>query len=218
MWDHLYFIAGVLFVVFLFSWLVGRSRPFLNGSSLHALYTARLVRAFLGASNPERYQGLGRPVIDVVPDDDIAQEHYWQAGGNIETAKGQVHNIYTSGAPIHLLNVTINETYGGRSQVEQRDRKGTGMAVGPAGMSAGVAHHVVFSLNPDAEKKPQGWEAILELWKNIQSAPHGRRVVEFWKWWRALRATIRPGQYSGVKIYPPKSGKSGKQFPGVRIR
>jgi hypothetical protein len=45
------------------------------------------------------------------------------------------------GGPLHLINVTVNETTAGRSQVEQRDRKGMGMAIGPAGVSVGVRHH-----------------------------------------------------------------------------
>jgi len=45
---------------------------------------------------------------------------------------------------IHVVNVTLNETLDGRSQVQQNDRKGVGMAVGPAGYSAGVRHHAVI--------------------------------------------------------------------------
>jgi hypothetical protein len=136
-------LIWVLIAAFAVSFLASRSRRFLNSSSLHALYTARLVRAYLGASNPERYRGLGRPVTEVVSDDDIPQEIYWKAGGS----------VYGKSAPIHLLNVTINETYGGSSQVEQHDRKGVGMALGPAGISVGVRHHVVFDpIQPGAKQ------------------------------------------------------------------
>jgi len=54
--------------------------------------------------------------------------------------------------------VAINETIDGRSNTEQRDRKGIGMAIGPAGFSAGVQHHVVFNeetrVQQDGSYKP----------------------------------------------------------------
>jgi hypothetical protein len=48
------------------------------------------------------------------------------------------------GGPLHLINVTLNETVDGRSQIEQRDRKGLGMALGPGGVTAGVQHHAYW--------------------------------------------------------------------------
>jgi hypothetical protein len=49
------------------------------------------------------------------------------------------------------VNSTINETVDGRTQLEQRDRKGVGLAIGPGGISAGVRHHVVYGAGkPDA--------------------------------------------------------------------
>jgi len=54
----------------------------------------------------------------------------------------------------HLINVTINETIDGRSQVQQQDRKGLGLALGPWGLSAGSRHHVVVPLG-DETKMPE---------------------------------------------------------------
>jgi hypothetical protein len=51
---------------------------------------------------------------------------------------------YKKVAPLHLVNVTINETVSGKSQIEQRDRKGLAMALGPAALSAGVTSHLLF--------------------------------------------------------------------------
>jgi hypothetical protein len=79
-------------------------------------------------------------VSEVVQGDDIPQQAYWKADGS----------CFKKGAPIHLVNVTINETLDADSQLQQQDRKGIGMALGPAGVSAGVRHHVVFRpYNPD---------------------------------------------------------------------
>jgi hypothetical protein len=49
------------------------------------------------------------------------------------------------GGPLHLLNVTVNETIDGTSQIEQRDRKGLAMAVGPCGLSVGVRDHALWT-------------------------------------------------------------------------
>lgn len=108
--------------------VMGRTWSFANRSSLHATYEARLRRAYLGASNPRRAK---IPLSESDPGDTIA----W----------GKYHPE-ERGGPIHLVNVTINETISGRSQVEQRDRKGLALAVGPGGLSAGKHHHAIWGL------------------------------------------------------------------------
>ncbi|MGO9058225.1 MAG: hypothetical protein ACLQU2_12710 [Candidatus Binataceae bacterium] len=114
---------------------------FLNRTSLHPLYTARLIRAYLGASNKSRY-GDTRGVSEVVAGDDISQERYWVQPEKL---------YYSSGAPLHLVNMTLNQTIGGESQIERRDRKGLGMAVGPSGLSVGVRHHAVYQKTSDTQ-------------------------------------------------------------------
>jgi hypothetical protein len=141
------------FVSALFSHLFGRSWPFLNRSSQKTIYASRLIRAYLGASNPGRLGPDGMAVTDVIDKDDLEQAGYWplfaKLGG--KTGNGPAVCSYERGAPLHLVNVTINETLGGRSQVEQHDRKGIGMAIGPAGVSAGVIHHLVINDGPKVE-------------------------------------------------------------------
>jgi hypothetical protein len=135
-------LGAALVFAALFSYFAGGGRKgtasgamvFLNRTSLHSLYTARLIRAYLGASNKSRHRDtIG--VAEVVSGDDISQERYW-----IEPQKA----FYCHGAPLHIMNVTVNETIDGDSQIEQRDRKGLGMAVGLAGLSVGVRHHAVY--------------------------------------------------------------------------
>jgi hypothetical protein len=118
------FSAG-LFICFLVSHALG----FLNLSSHHTLYSARLTRAYLGASNPER-ERLAKPLVDPIDGDDIPMASY---------------SPHAFGGPLHLINVTVNETFGGETQVEQRDRKGMNLAVGPAGLSVGARHHAVWT-------------------------------------------------------------------------
>jgi hypothetical protein len=61
-----------------------------NGLSMHAFYKARLVRAYLGASNPDR---RGEQVTDAVPGDDVL----------LRSLCG-----HDRGAPYHLVNTTLN--------------------------------------------------------------------------------------------------------------
>jgi hypothetical protein len=138
----------------LFSLAFGRTWPFLNQSSLHAMYSARLTRAYIGASNPDRARGEAQAVTRVRPGDNLRPEEYWRpprpaappvpapAPGRPATPPDL--SPCQKGAPIHLINVTINETVDGRSQVQQRDRKGTGLAIGPCAFSVGVRHHAIF--------------------------------------------------------------------------
>ncbi len=114
----------------------GRSVSFVNQSSHSPIYSARLARAYLGASNPDRWFA-SPPVatIEPVSSDDIAMADYWNPSATRNW----------KGAPLHLVNVTVNETVDGKSQVQQQDRKGSGMCLGPAGISVGVNHHVAFA-------------------------------------------------------------------------
>ena len=72
---------------------------------------------------------------------------------------------------MHLINVTVNETIEGRSQTEQRDRKGLGMAIGPAGFSTGVHHHVVFT--QETRLQQDGTYAPVKI---FPQAGHGYRI------------------------------------------
>ena len=108
--------------------LFGRTLPFLNQSSLQALYGARLARAYLGASNSERWSGRGENVTEPLPGDGLSLDDY---------------RPDVAGGPLHLVNVTLNETVSGKSQVEQRDRKGLAMSVGPLAFAAGKRSHAL---------------------------------------------------------------------------
>ncbi len=118
-------LAGALFAGLLCLGF-GRTFQFLNNSSYHLLYAARLTRAYLGASNPARWSARGSRITDPIPGDAVASHDY---------------RPYEQGGPLHLINVTVNETLGGRYQTEYRDRKGLGMALGPAGVSVGARRH-----------------------------------------------------------------------------
>ena len=101
---------------------------FLNLSSQATLYETRLTRAYLGASNPARPEN--QRLSDTIPGDTVPFSAY---------APDAV------GGPVHLINVTVNETVEGRSQIEQRDRKGFPLVLGPCGLSAAVSHHALWT-------------------------------------------------------------------------
>jgi hypothetical protein len=138
----------------LFSILFGQCWPFINRSTQQPLYSARLTRAYLGATNPRRFREdspdgqEGGAVTKVIAGDDINPDDYWPwpipSPGKGAEPDQRPQQIYGKGTPLHLVNVTINETVDGRSQIQQQDRKGTGMAFGPAGVSSGIRHHAVF--------------------------------------------------------------------------
>lgn len=120
------------------AWLFGRGFSFVNNSSLHRMYSSRLTRAYVGASNEERTgQGIGRGNFDateVQPKDDIELKNY---------------KPHAYGGPLHLINVTVNETVSGQSNVDKEDRHGLGMSIGP--VKTCVGSRAVIA-TPDAVK------------------------------------------------------------------
>ncbi|MEI6592673.1 MAG: hypothetical protein WCL47_05495 [Holophagaceae bacterium] len=117
----------------------GRNLAFLNLSAMSAFYQQRLTRTFLGASNPERRARTTSP-RDHAPGDDLPFESYqpWQQGG-----------------PLHFVNVTINETLDGSTQIQNQDRKGLILAAGPVGLSVGVRHHALWAQGDPCLLQPE---------------------------------------------------------------
>ena len=96
---------------------LGQVDSLLNQSSLASFYSARLRKAYLGATNAARSSG-GGGLDKEHPQDEISLASYYDPAVM---------------APLHLINVTINETTSKSSAVIQRDRKGKMMSVSPAG-------------------------------------------------------------------------------------
>jgi hypothetical protein len=110
---------------------------FINLSSHLSLYAGRLTRSYLGASNPQRWEKGNQRITETIEGDDLPYPTYSPERG---------------GGPLHLVNVTVNQTVDGESQIEQRDRKGLPMAVGPHGVSVGARHHALWT--DDDQGKP----------------------------------------------------------------
>jgi len=129
--------AGNLVLVTLplvvYALITGSHVEFLNLSSLHLFYRARLVRSYLGAGNPARFPegplapaaartAAARRRIDEVNDeDDLALSDYAP---------------HLQGGPVHLINVCVNQTLGspeGGRRDFNVDRRGQLMTVAPQG-------------------------------------------------------------------------------------
>lgn len=135
--------------------LIGLSVGFLNNSTLHRFYASRLTRTYLGATNFARLKlfweklnatrassapapqsaekPYGSTVVESHRDDDLALRSYYE----LESA-----------GPLHLINVTLNESVSKTSNLQREDRKGVAMSIGPAGISVnGAFRHWVAGTN-----------------------------------------------------------------------
>ena len=77
-----------------------------NRLSLHTFYKMRLVRAYLGASNPNRGSSDGEDITETMPDDDVPLCRI--SGGSGRSG------------PYHLINATLNLTTGSDLVIAQR--------------------------------------------------------------------------------------------------
>ena len=124
-------LVGVTFLAL----TTGTFLNFLNMSSLHQLYAARLTRAYLGATNRDRFRnGRVVAVTSPLPTDTIPLTAYYDA---------------RLAAPVHLINVTLNQTRPSEGQLVHRDRKGMSMAVGP---KYTIVNSAVFERNDKTGK------------------------------------------------------------------
>lgn len=162
----------LLFVpVVVYLLLTGPNVDFLNRSSLHGFYTARLVRSYLGAGNPHRY----RDPADASPIDPLgALAPTADAQGAEAASRPSIHEVtkgddrpwaqyqpQTHGGPIHLINVCINQTLDPRGRIFNRDRRGLPLTVASTGHLR-VALEDWAALPPTASEQPTvgGWTAI----------------------------------------------------------
>lgn len=134
-------IAASLAALFLSVLLTSKKAvAFANRSSLSETYAARLARTFLGASNPKRFEPEGGDVTEVIAGDDV---------DSIANYKP-----HAKGGPLHLINVTVNQTIDFSSQRGNRDRKGDNLMVSPIGISVGPRYHGLWGTE-QTESEPE---------------------------------------------------------------
>jgi hypothetical protein len=120
--PHLCAEGAVLLISLALAVVAGRFPVFINLSTLASFYSSRLTRAYLGASNGERFtrHSQARSAAEPLPSDQLDLDTYYSN---------------ESFAPVHLINVTVNQTVDPAEQLIQRDRKGRPLALTPAGFS-----------------------------------------------------------------------------------
>ncbi|MDN3919061.1 patatin-like phospholipase family protein [Roseateles violae] len=127
--DLRLYLGVLLLAALLIAIITGAFPAFINLSSLQGFYSARLTRAYLGASNGRRFDGSNPKALTVsepLPDDNLWLDNFWSAK--------QAKQLKTL-APLHIVNVTLNKTVDPAEQLVQRDRKGQPMAVLPFGFA-----------------------------------------------------------------------------------
>ncbi|MBZ5536594.1 MAG: patatin-like phospholipase family protein [Acidobacteriia bacterium] len=186
--DNWQWLSITLLVCIGLTYAFGQTFQFLNQSSHAALYGARLTRAYPGASNPIRLSGSGRSVTEVIKGDEVKMKEY---------------TPHVMGGPIHLINVTLNETVSGKSQVEQRDRKGLGMAVSPFGISVGVNHHALW--DKPADGVPEGDRNRFHIFQS--ETPHGGIFCE----------PLSLGQWTGISGAAFSTGLGSRTSLGLSL-
>ncbi len=124
---------------------LGFSLHVVNMSTYLPLYSARITRTYLGATNPERWKPSGAPITKPLPNEDVDLAEY---------------RPHEKGGPLHIINTTLNETISGQSSIEQHDRKGLNFALGPACMSAGVQHHAFWQSPKNEPLLPPDLESV----------------------------------------------------------
>lgn len=141
-------------VAFVASWIFSRAFGFVNLSSMQQVYAARLARAYLGATNSERQRSENHSMTELIAGDDVRLDAYVP---------------HEHGGPLHLINVTVNETISGKTQIERRDRKGLAMAVGPSGLSVGIDSHALWAQEAVSATP---FARVQALWEKRQRAIH----------------------------------------------
>ncbi|SHM60536.1 patatin-like phospholipase family protein [Rhizobacter sp. OV335] len=118
-------ITSVLLLLAL-AFATGQSFQFLNLTTIQRMYASRIIRSYLGASNAERSNAGSRSawqrISEAHPRDDLPRGEYYAA------------DAWERGAPLHLINVTINQTVSDTDPLVQRDRKGRPLVVSPCAL------------------------------------------------------------------------------------
>ncbi|MFL6621766.1 MAG: patatin-like phospholipase family protein [Sulfurifustis sp.] len=135
---HIEILVLLLALFLVLAVTAGHFSGFLNLSTLQHLYGSRLCRAYLGASNGKRFvdtdgesrrerhaQRAKRSAAEPLASDHLTHAEYYE----------------NALAPIHIVNVTVNQTVDPAEQLVQRDRKGRPMAVLPTGFSIDDTHY-----------------------------------------------------------------------------
>ncbi len=131
--SHGWLLAGSVIAALLLFSLVWLCVGFLNNSTLFRFYAARLVRTFLGAADFRRLRDLAA-ALDEHDEAAAARVFVSQSRASDDVALRSYYAT-VSGAPLHLINATLNESVSRTSNLQREDRKGMSLSIGPAGIA-----------------------------------------------------------------------------------
>ncbi len=213
----------VLPIMCVFVALCATTQSFVNLSSLSTFYASRLRRAYLGAGNRTRL-GNGKGAI-AVQDGDLGDDL-----GLVEYYKRTQH-----GAPVHIINVTINETRGQGAQTVQQDRHGLNLAISPQGLCWTGGDMQTMESKPLGSQiktkyeSPVGQSLPVSAWVGISGAAFSTGMggvtniayailmflsnIRLGYWWLADRA-----QWFGGLVYTSLFRELTANFPGPQGR
>ncbi|ODU60010.1 MAG: hypothetical protein ABT02_07675 [Comamonadaceae bacterium SCN 68-20] len=127
------FVPPALYVV-----ATGSNLGFLNLSSLHTFYKARLVRTWFGATNPERFRDRGvASALETIHANELTTSKVENVG---KVAAGddillKDYAPHLAGGPVHIINTCVNQTADPKGRLFNRDRKGLLLSVRSGGAS-----------------------------------------------------------------------------------
>jgi len=190
---------GATAFAFVLSAILTYARAFVNRSSLAQTYAARLARAYLGASNPLRHRPEGSNITEVVAGDDVPSMRDYKP--------------YNVGGPLHLINVTVNQTIDFTSQRGNRDRKGENLAVSGIGISVGKTWHSMWAdpVVDRADARPSRNKVRLEPLGHMRGTDHPlidetgapanlAEMLSLRRWMGISGAAVAPGRGQTTRL------------------
>lgn len=170
--------------------VVGRFPGFLNLSTLQSLYSARITRAYLGATNHARFApdagSEARDVAEPIKGDSLSTD--------------EIHRNPL--APIHYVNVCVNQSVSPGEQLVQRDRKGKPLVVAPGGI---YLDQEAYPLGNGSDESELAFPLSFGEWLGVSGAAFstglgrgtdlgvslalGFANVRLGRWWKGLPLT-----------------------------
>ncbi|WP_051975080.1 hypothetical protein [Cupriavidus necator] len=175
--------------------VAGRFTGFLNLSTLQPFYAARLTRAFLGASNGERFAA---PDPDADPDG--RQRERFSVAEPVAGDQLSLNTYYDPRvlAPLHLINVTLNLTVDPAEQLVQRDRKGKPLCLAPGACVAQPGAAATIAPDAYARFTIDGWACCPDVsWPSSGKLAESRTVGD---WIAISGATVSTGLGRATKL------------------
>lgn len=164
-------LFALALIALAFAIAVGRGFGLLNLSTLQPLHAARLTRTYLGASNGQRHAATDAANRTApAPDDALALDAYYDP---------------CTLAPLHLINVTLNESIDRAGQRIPHGWRGRPLCVGPgAAVASPAGHHVRITV----DGRP--CSGVLQP---ADGTPGGARLHSIGDWIALSGAAVLPG-------------------------